>query len=389
MKTWRQMLALLLSLALVVSLCACGDPAEVSPPNESASVSPDVSQVPEPTAAVEVDLSQDIIAFSAGLSGDDVLLTVNGEDITADLFLYLLFQNCYYLEVEYYYSYGFFLDIAAAADMLLEDTVFMLQYYTVCRQKAAELGCLLTDEQQAALEARKTGENAETYARNKSAFGLTDEDMDFIPVNNYFYENLLYAITHEPSEQELREYLDGQGVFYVKHILLKTTDGQNHPLSEDEIAEKRTLADDLLGQLQTAEDMPSKFDELMKTYSEDPGVISNPDGYVFDSSDSLVGGFREAALELEEGQLSGIVETDYGYHIMLRLALTDELEESYRTYFRQEALEDQMTQWMEPIETVRADALAGIDVADFYDRYYAYYSTALKQYEAAGGDAAD
>ena len=383
MKTWKRMLALLLSLALAASLCACDGIVEVSPPNESASVSPDAS----PT--LEVDLSQDITAFSAGLSGDSVLLTVNGEDITAGLFLYLLFQNCYYLEIEYYYSYGFFFDIAAAADMLLEDTVFMLQYYTVCRQKAVELGCLLTDEQQAALEARKTGENAEVYEQDKAALCLTDEDMDFIPVNNYYYENLLYAITHEPSEQELKEYLDDQGIFYVKHILLKTTNAQNQPLSEDEVAEKRAFADDLLAQLQAAEDMPSKFDELMNAYSEDPGVVSNPDGYIFDGSDSLVGGFREAALELDEGQLSGIVETAYGYHIMLRLALTDDMAESYRTYLRQTVLEDQMTQWMEAVETVRADALADIDVADFYDRYYAYYSAVLTQYDAANTDAAD
>ena len=183
------------------------------------------------------------------------------------------------------------------------------------------------------------------------------------------------------------EYLDDQGIFYVKHILLKTTDNQNRPLSEDKIAEKKALADDLLAQLQAAEDMPAKFDELMNQYSDDGGLATNPDGYVFDKDDSLIGGFREAALELEEGQLSGIVETEYGYHIMLRLALTDEMEKSCRTYLRQAALEDQMTQWMEPVETVRADALASLDVASFYDRYYAYYSAALKQYEA-GGDAA-
>ena len=89
MKNWKRLLVLLLSLALIVSLCACGatDKATNGEPGETASAGLDPSLDPDAVPSIEVDLTQDAAAFSAGLSGDDVLLTVNGEDIPADLFL--------------------------------------------------------------------------------------------------------------------------------------------------------------------------------------------------------------------------------------------------------------------------------------------------------------
>ena len=50
-------------------------------------------------------------------------------------------------------------------------------------------------------------------------------------------------------------------------------------LPAEKVAEQKKLAEDLLAQLQGAEDLPAKFDELMKAHSEDSGLESNPDGY--------------------------------------------------------------------------------------------------------------
>lgn len=374
----KRLPALLLCLALIVSLCACG----ADGGDETAGVSPGADASPDPGAlpSIEVDLSQGVLDFSAGLSGDEVLLTVNGEDVPADLFLYWLFWDCYYEYGYYYYYYGYTVEETAA--LLLEDAENMAMYRTVLRQKAAELGCLPTDAQMREAKDFLMAEGQEYYDKMKAAYGLSDEGMDYLATYSYYYENLLGTIP-APTEEELEEYLDAQGVFSVKHILLKTTDDQNQPLSGDKIAEKKALADDLLAQLQSAEDMPALFDELMNQYSEDPGAVSYPDGYVFSDSDSLVGGFREAALELEEGQLSGVVETDYGYHIMLRLAFTDEMKETYRTEMRQGDLDGLMKQWTAEAEVVRAPALDTLDVAAFFDRYTAYLN-ALSEQDAVG-----
>lgn len=384
MKNWKRLPALLLCFALVLSLCACGGAdGDVTPsastdvsPNPDASTSPDASQDPDTAPSIEVDLDRNALDFAAGISPTDILLTVNGEEVQADLVCYLLDQSCAQAQQYFFYFGASLTDMPDIAGELLDQGVEWSVYHIVVRQKASELGCLLTDSQTATVnEALKDS----SVTQQAPMWDLTDQTLRLIFELDLYYENLLDTLTHEPSEQELKDYLDEQGTFYVKHILLKTTDDQNQPLSDEEIAEKKALADDLLAQLQAAEDMPARFDELMNEYSEDGGLASNPDGYVFDDSNSLVGGFREAAMELEEGQLSGIVETDYGYHIMLRLAFTDEMMESYRSDFRQIALDDQVAQWIEEAEVVRADALTGLDVLDFFTRLSAYQNELYTQ----------
>ena len=394
MKKRKRTLALLLSLVLAASLCAC-TPAGA---DGTASVSPDASRNPAASPTIEVDLTQDAVSFAAGLSADDVLLTIGGEDIPARLFLYLLFMDCYYLELEYYYTYGLFVDIAAAADMLLEDTVDRATYYIVCRQKAAELGCLLTDEQQAELEAGKTGENAEAYELEKATFSLTDEDLDFIPVSNYYYQNLLETIPM-PTGDQLDEY-----VYQTKHILFLTVDTDGTPdyneageyvypsLDEKTVAEKRALAEDILARLRAVEgeEQLELFDELMEEYSEDG---RDKDGHIDAAGyeavlGAMVPGYEQGSLALDFGEISGIVESSYGYHIILRQevefrsATAEEYAEDYRAYL----LEEKMEEWTDAMQVSRADALADIDVAGFYDRYFAYYEAFMERHEADGAD---
>jgi hypothetical protein len=62
------------------------------------------------------------------------------------------------------------------------------------------------------------------------------------------------------------------------------------------------------------------FREMMFEHSEDPGSISSPDGYLFREGD-MVSEFFEATIGLEIGEISGIVETMYGYHIILRIPI--------------------------------------------------------------------
>lgn len=125
-----------------------------------------------------------------------------------------------------------------------------------------------------------------------------------------------------PTDAEVMAWLEEGGYFKVKHILLMTQDQMTGvPLDEAAVAEKKSTADDLLAQLRAADDPMALFDQLMNEHSEDGGLQTNPDGYTFSAKDSLVGGFREATLALEPGEISDIVETDYGYHILLRLPI--------------------------------------------------------------------
>lgn len=104
-------------------------------------------------------------------------------------------------------------------------------------------------------------------------------------------------------------------------------------------AEAKKLAEDILARIKKGED----FDTLMHKYGEDPGLINNPDGYTFTYGE-MVKPFEEAAFALKEGEVSDIVETSYGYHIIKKeplapltdiytynilMSLTDDLYNQY------------------------------------------------------------
>ena len=68
--------------------------------------------------------------------------------------------------------------------------------------------------------------------------------------------------------------------------------------------------------------MIARFDELMAD-ADDPGMTTFPDGYTF-TSNQMVQEFEDGTRALEEYEISDIVESSYGYHIILRLPLDPE-----------------------------------------------------------------
>lgn len=365
MKNRKRLPALLLAAALTLSLCACNSGGGADP---SADPSEAASGEPSATPEIVADLSQDPLQFTAGLSADDTLLTINGEDVPASLVLYWLDYNCYV----FMYQYGLYgLTLSEYGDTVKEQAVSLCTSEVVLRQKAAELGCLPTDAQVQEARDRITAD-PDTTEFFKTGYSFTDSSIEYLYLADAYYNNMLAALTHEPSEEELQEYIDAQGAYRVKHILLKTVDDNRQPLADDVIAEKKAQAEDLLAQLQAvgAQSLEKKFDELMMAHSED-NPQNNPDGYTT-STGQMVAPFEEASLALKEGEISGIVESEFGYHIILRLPLADETITQYRTDFRTTALRDQVDQWIEESEIVQSDALTNLDVADFYAKMNAY-----------------
>ena len=60
----------------------------------------------------------------------------------------------------------------------------------------------------------------------------------------------------------------------------------------------------------------ASFDSLAKAHSDDPGSGSRGGDLGFVSRGTLVPAFEEVAFDLEEGQLSDIVKTEFGYHLI-------------------------------------------------------------------------
>ena len=401
----KRVLSLLLSAGLCISLMGCNNnltvkqPVATDPPESVApttAVTPDPNATPDP-ATEPIDFTKNIVEYASGLSQDTVLLTVNEETIPADVFLYLLFSGYTQFQYTYYMYTGQTLpDVSLYSADLEADTVTTLVYYSTLRQKAAELGVLPTEEQlQEIRDGLTQSQGTYTYEQQKTLNGLTDAGMEYVASLNAYYENVLNAVIPEPTDEELEDF-----VYQTKHILLTTVDtSTNEELSDEEKAEKRATIEKLLADLQAVEgeEREKLFEEYMETYSEDrrdtEGHI-NTDGYEAVVGD-MVPEYEEASLALPIGGLSDIVESTYGYHIILRGPVTyrENTKEEYATTYREHQLDTMVADWAadESMTPVKAPELEALDLNSFFIRFSRYYNQLATEYmdaaQAAASDA--
>lgn len=131
---------------------------------------------------------------------------------------------------------------------------------------------------------------------------------------------------------------------HVRHILFLTEDpATGAPLSTNAIAAKQKQAEDILKRARSGED----FAKLAEEYSEDPGSKADggdlppfeKDGTIAGGAGAMVPEFATAAFALTNNQISDLVQTEYGYHIIQslgkepakKLALTDKVPDSDET----------------------------------------------------------
>lgn len=96
----------------------------------------------------------------------------------------------------------------------------------------------------------------------------------------------------------------------TSHVLLSTRDKNQKELTDAEKAAKRKQAEDILKRAKAGED----FAKLVTEYSEDPGKTVNPE-YTFGRG-RMVPEFEAAAFSLTPSQVSDVVTTQFGYHII-------------------------------------------------------------------------
>jgi peptidyl-prolyl cis-trans isomerase C len=102
---------------------------------------------------------------------------------------------------------------------------------------------------------------------------------------------------------------------HVLHILLRT------PENADEATRKKAKADaqTVLGKLKKSGD----FAALAKQYSQDPGSAANGGDLGFVTKGQTVPAFEQAAFALKAGELSGVVESPFGFHVIKMLEHRD------------------------------------------------------------------
>jgi foldase protein PrsA len=115
--------------------------------------------------------------------------------------------------------------------------------------------------------------------------------------------------TNHPSDFEVPETV------HVRHILLFTVDPSTRPptpLSTNTIALKRKQIDDLLKRARAGED----FAALATQYSEDPGSKDNGGELNEFPRGRMVPEFEAAAFSLTNNEISDVVTSPYGFHII-------------------------------------------------------------------------
>jgi peptidyl-prolyl cis-trans isomerase C len=100
---------------------------------------------------------------------------------------------------------------------------------------------------------------------------------------------------------------------HVAHILISTMDPLTQsPLPPEKKKDKEKLAKDLKSRAEKGED----FAKLVKEYTDDPGSKAKNGEYTFARNHQMVPEFEAAAFSLKTNQISDLVETRFGYHII-------------------------------------------------------------------------
>jgi len=381
-------ISLILAALLALSLLAgCGsgtagqNAADPGTPAATADVTPaeTPTEAPAETPAALPDLpTPDYDAMYAVYAPDYVPVTIDGQAVTWQQY----FGWAHSVMDQLYMYYGI-TDFTEEMGEGLTYTDFVHDYvesmcgqYSIVYARSGELGITLSAEEEQEVD-RMLQEDADSYFNGDLQALEDDLNGRYFTLDYYrrmsgaalLYQDLFTHFYGEngadlPDEDAVNYFLDN-GYMNAKHILFRTVDDSYQSLSEEEKAAKLAQAEAVLAQLQetSPEELEGVFTRLMTEQSEDPGSITRPDGYYFQTGE-MVAPFEEAAAALEQGGLSGIVESDFGYHILYRPQVSADHIFTYDTsgnaitvrYQAASALFSIMEQqWVEDMEVVYAD----------------------------------
>ncbi len=330
----------------------------------------------------------DPIQEAFGFSGDTVMLTVDGNDVLASDLMYWMAYHTDYI-AQYYQVMGQEIDWGASlggnqpvGDYVKEQSrQTAILYSTVVAHTAAAGYSFDPDDADYKLQFEQAKENMggqEEFQRFLKEMCLTEDSFHAVNSVALVYQHMQEGICrkggeYEPSQEELKQYVSDNDLLAARHILLMTKDPQtDEALPPEQIAEKKTKAEGFVAQLQAIEDpkqRSDKFNELMKANSEDSGLASFPNGYLFGAGD-MVAPFEEGTRALEIGQVSGIIESDYGFHIILR---DDPIQsEELLNTWAETKMQELSNEWVTSAVVEDKEAFTNLDVADFYAKLTAY-----------------
>lgn len=296
---------------------------------------------------------------ATGVAPDAIVASLNGNGASADLVAYWIGYDVSYLNSYMQYYTGSSInwddtlsDGMSVADYVKASVLSSVKQHLVLENLANKYGVTLTEGQESAMaDSDQTYidqyGSEEAFEEEIAKLGMRRETYDRVARSNYLYQNLYELYNTEgsalyASDEDLAVYAADQNYITADHILLSTKDlTTGEALTDEQKAEKKALAEEIKQKLDACEgdidELTALFQELADQYSEDPGRETYPTGYTF-TTGSMVQEFEDAAYALSEGEVSEVVESSLGYHILLRLPLdkaaaANEVREEYFTNF--------------------------------------------------------
>lgn len=160
------------------------------------------------------------------------------------------------------------------------------------------------------------GGDEDTFVDMVTQFGFTKETYQENTKSSLAQEKLRekVASVEDPTDDQIVSYINENLDTYndarrSSHILFKVADDA----TDEESAEVEAKAQEVLDKLNAGE---VEFADAAKEYSEDSSADDGGD-VGWDKLTTFVTEYQDALSALSTGQMSGLVKTTYGYHIIL------------------------------------------------------------------------
>ncbi|MEG8945912.1 peptidylprolyl isomerase [Rosettibacter firmus] len=171
-------------------------------------------------------------------------------------------------------------------------------------------------------------------------------------------------ISRKEVEDFFELYKDSLGIvpekYEIAHIFLNPKTGERARKKAIELANK------LLDSLKKGAD----FSELAKKYSDDPGSASQGGDLGFVKRGVFYPEFEAAAFSLAPNQLSGIVESPVGFHIIQMLERRGESIHTRHILIKMKSDDESDLQAIEFLNDLRDSILSGKNTFEYYAKKY-------------------
>ena len=305
---------------------------------------------------MSVILGISMIGCSSKVNKDENIATVNGSGIIVGNYEKVLGLNKQSMEA-YYGNTIWDQEIEEGVkykdkfkEMILDQMI-----YTEAIYEAAKKENLLPTEEEInkSIEEFNTSiKDNDAYKKQLKELGIDDNFLKYQFERNLASDNYKEKFNKDNSvtNDEMKKYYDeNKDDFYIdqveaSHILIKTIDDEDKKLSDEKKAEAKKKAEEVLAKAKAGED----FSELAKEYSQDTVSAKNGGDLGFFKKGEMVKPFEEAAFSMKVGEISDLVESDFGYHIIKvtdkedRQKTFDEVKETIRKTLQDEKCDAQV-----------------------------------------------